>query len=72
MGRPDARHFPGCVRGASITGVRDASGKAVFYKDGRRIGTINDADFSRRFFAIWLGNNTSNPSLQASLTGSAR
>lgn len=64
--------FPDVAQGASITGVRDASGKAVFYKDGRQIGTINDADFSRRFFAIWLGDNTANPSLQASLTGSAR
>lgn len=64
--------FPDVAQGASITGVRDASGKAVFYKDGKQIGSINDREFSRRFFAIWLGENTSNPGLQASLTGTAR
>jgi hypothetical protein len=64
--------FPDVSQGASITGVRDASGKAIFYKDGQQIGSINNPEFSRRFFAIWLGDNTSNPSLQASLTGSAR
>lgn len=64
--------FPDVSQGVSITGVRDGSGKAIFYKDGQQIGSINDREFSRRFFAIWLGANTSNPSLQASLTGSAR
>ncbi|NBN63304.1 hypothetical protein GWI72_01530 [Microvirga tunisiensis] len=63
------RIFPNVASGDSITGVRDTSGKTVFYKNGRKIGTIADQEFTRRFFAIWLGNNTQDPDLRARLTG---
>ncbi|WAC48142.1 chalcone isomerase family protein [Asticcacaulis sp. SL142] len=47
--------FPDVSKGASITGIRDASGHALFYSGGRLLGTIRDAEFSRAFFNIWLG-----------------
>ncbi len=61
--------FPNVSRGQSITGVKTAGGSTVFYLGGSKIGTINDPEFSNRFFAIWLGNNTRNPGLRARLVG---
>ncbi|MES0811534.1 chalcone isomerase family protein [Roseibium sp. SCPC15] len=61
--------FPNVSAGQSITGVRTASGSSVFYLGSRKIGTISDPAFTRRFFAIWLGNNTRNPRLRAKLVG---
>ncbi|MET1411901.1 chalcone isomerase family protein [Roseibium sp. HPY-6] len=61
--------FPNVSPGQSITGVRTAKGNTVFYYGGRKIGAINDPAFTKRFFAIWLGNNTRNPGLRAKLVG---
>lgn len=61
--------FPNVSPGQSITGVRTANGNTVFYYGGRKIGTISGSAFSKRFFAIWLGNNTRNPGLRAKLVG---
>lgn len=61
--------FPNVSRGQSITGVRDGNGHAVFYLGQRRIGTIADREFTRRFFAIWLGSNTKDPALRDRLIG---
>ncbi|WP_422377634.1 chalcone isomerase family protein [Roseibium sp.] len=61
--------FPNVSKGQSITGVRTSSGSTVFYIGNRKLGTINDPAFTRKFFAIWLGNNTRNPQLRARLVG---
>ncbi|WP_417680888.1 chalcone isomerase family protein [Roseibium sp.] len=61
--------FPNVSAGQSITGVRTSSDKATFYLGNRRIGTISDAAFTRRFFSIWLGNRTGNPELRDKLVG---
>ncbi|MES0880681.1 chalcone isomerase family protein [Roseibium sp. SCP14] len=61
--------FPNVSAGQSITGVRTANGSSVFYLGSRKIGSISDPAFTRRFFAIWLGNNTRNPGLRAKLVG---
>ncbi|MEM9632607.1 MAG: chalcone isomerase family protein [Pseudomonadota bacterium] len=61
--------FPNVSAGQSITGVRTANGSSVFYLGSRKIGTISDPAFTKRFFAIWLGNNTRNPRLRAKLVG---
>ena len=45
------------------------NGHAVFFLDGRKIGTIADRAFTRRFFDIWLGRNTSRPGLRRKLLG---
>ena len=61
--------FPNVAAGQSITGVRTTNGSSVFYLGGRKLGTISDPAFTKRFFAIWLGNNTRNPQLRAKLVG---
>lgn len=65
-----ARIFPDVGRNSQITGVRDKDGNAIFYSGGRRIGALNDPQFSRAFFDIWLGKRASDPSFRRSLTGS--
>ncbi len=62
--------FPNVSPGQSITGVRTAKGSTAFFLDGRKIGTISDAAFTKKFFSIWLGNKTRNPGLRTRLVGS--
>jgi len=62
--------FPDVKAGQSITGIRTSAGQAVFFLGRRKIGTISDPAFAKRFFAIWLGNQTANPRLRAQLVGS--
>jgi len=61
--------FPNVSRGQSITGVRMSNGSTVFYSGNRKLGTIADPAFTRKFFAIWLGDRTRNPQLKARLVG---
>ncbi|MTI43670.1 chalcone isomerase-like protein [Roseibium hamelinense] len=61
--------FPNISRGQSITGVRTNSGNTDFYLGNQKIGSIQDKEFTRRFFAIWLGPNTNDPALRAKLVG---
>lgn len=61
--------FPDVRAGQSITGVRGPKGSTVFYLGSRKLGTISDPAFSKRFFSIWLGPNTRNPALRARLVG---
>lgn len=63
------RIFPDVAKGQSLTGVRDTAGNTVFYSGSKAIGSIKDPEFTRRFFAIWLGNNTQNPDLRNKLVG---
>ena len=65
------RIFPNVSKGQSIIGARDRAGNTVFYSGGKIIGTIKDPEFTRRFFAIWLGNNTQNPGLRNKLVGAS-
>ncbi|MEE4015280.1 chalcone isomerase family protein [Roseibium sp. FZY0029] len=62
--------FPSVTPGQSITGVRNSSGHAEFYLGNRKLGTIADPAFTKKFFAIWLGGNTRDPQLRAKLVGS--
>lgn len=61
--------FPNVSPGISITGVRDDKGHAIFYQNGQKIGQINDREFSRRFFNIWLGQSASDPGFRRRLLG---
>ncbi|EXI64201.1 MAG: hypothetical protein AW08_03801 [Candidatus Accumulibacter adjunctus] len=58
--------FPDVRPGDRIVGVHlpDA---AQFHFNDRSIGTIDDPDFARAFFAIWLDARTSAPDLRAAL-----
>lgn len=61
--------FPNVSPGQSLTGVRTSKGNTVFYSGSRKIGTISDPAFTKKFFNIWLGNNTRNPGLRTKLVG---
>ncbi len=63
--------FPDVTAGACITGVRDANGAAAFYQSGKVLGRVDDPAFASHFFAIWLGDKTSQPALRKQLLGAA-
>ncbi|WP_293950436.1 chalcone isomerase family protein [Sneathiella sp.] len=61
--------FPDVQKGTRLTAIHMPGAETDFYQDGRAIGTIRDAEFGRRFFAIWLAENTSEPGLRQALLG---
>lgn len=63
--------FPDVTNKTNITGVRDKNGHAIFFRNGKKIGTIRDREFSDRFFSIWLGNEASDPEFRRKLTGAS-
>jgi len=52
-----------------VVGVADTQGHTRFYLDGQLLGEIDDPAFTRAFFDIWLGEDTSEPQLRAQLLG---
>lgn len=56
----------------TLTGVRDADGFTVFYRNGARVGDVPDQRFTEGFFDIWLGENTSEPQLRQRLIESSQ
>jgi len=63
--------FPDVRKGDRITGIHTPGGGAVFLTNGRQTGRINDPEFARRFFGIWLSPKTSEPALREALLGTA-
>jgi len=64
--------LPDVKAGDRLLGVHRPGMGAQFYQGGRALGRIDDAEFSRRFFAIWLGPASSAPPLRdALLAGTA-
>ncbi len=61
--------FPNVDEGITLTGVYTQKGETVFYKDSTEIGRIQDAEFSKAFFGIWLNEKTSAPDLRRKLLG---
>jgi hypothetical protein len=61
--------FPDVNAGDRITGVLLPDASARFYFNGRTRGDVQDAEFARRFFGIWLGKATSEPALREALIG---
>ena len=59
--------FSDVKNGDSITGVRNESGESLFLHNGEEIGRINDPEFTKAFFGIWLSEKTSEPELRAQL-----
>lgn len=69
-GEAMARLFPDVAKGDRLTGVHVPGQGARFFHNGRALGSIDDARFSRAFFGIWLDARTSQPGLRAQLLGS--
>ena len=61
------RIFPNVNKGDTLTGLHTPEQGARFLVNGQPLGDIAQADFSRRFFGIWLGASTSAPGLRAAL-----
>lgn len=62
-----ARVFPDIRPGDRLVGVAIPGREARFYGEERLLGVIEDADFGRAFFAIWLDERTSEPGLRRDL-----
>lgn len=61
--------IPDVHKGDTITGIRDHNGYSQFFMNDRPIGVIEDPDFTRQFFGIWLDRKTSEPDMRHKLLG---
>jgi hypothetical protein len=63
------RIFPDIKAGDKLTGLHHPALGASFTYNGRSLGRIDDAEFSRRFFGIWLSPTTSQTDMRIALLG---
>jgi hypothetical protein len=63
--------FPDVNKGDRITGVQRPGESTRIFVNGALRGELRDAEFTRRFFGIWLAPQTSEPRLRQSLLGPA-
>ena len=61
--------FPDVAPNTSLTGVYTSNGQTIFFDGNKEIGRIQDSEFGKRFFNIWLGQQTSVPMLRKQLLG---
>ncbi len=61
--------FPDVQKGTVLSAIYLPGSETVFYRDGNKIGAIEDDDFGQRFFSIWLDKKTSEPQLRRALLG---
>ena len=61
--------FPDVKDGNSLIGVVDDAEYSHFYFDDRKLGRIEDPEFSKWFFAIWLHEESSEPKMREQLLG---
>lgn len=61
--------FPDVAAGDTLSGVYVPGRGARFYYNDRALGAIEDPEFARAFFAIWLDPRTSAPELRTALLG---
>jgi hypothetical protein len=63
--------FPDIDHGDRLTGYHDGTGHVAFFHNGAATASIDDAEFARLFFGIWLSEKTSARGLRADLIGAA-
>lgn len=61
------RVFPDVKAGDRLTGIHQPGVGAAFLHNDRPVGTIEDPEFARLFFSIWLGPETSEPNMRRQL-----
>ncbi len=61
--------FPDVAPGSRLIGVHVPQRGALFYSATAYLGSIEDPEFARGFFAIWLDPRTQTPDLRAALLG---
>lgn len=59
--------FPDVKKGDRLLGIYLPGEGARFYRNGTPTAAIDDAEFAQRFFAIWLGERSPEPSLREAL-----
>lgn len=63
------RTFPDVQPGSRLIGVYRPQRGVQFYSATALLGSIDDLEFARRFFEIWLDPKTQKPELRAALLG---
>jgi hypothetical protein len=63
------RLFPDVGPGSRLIGVHVPQRGALFYSATAYLGAIDEPEFARGFFAIWLDPRTQTPELRAALLG---
>ena len=61
--------FPDVKEGDTLVGIQSVEGSARFYYNDSFVGQVNDKEFSKAFFGIWLSRKTSEPKLRRKLLG---
>ncbi|MFT7432565.1 MAG: hypothetical protein ACI9TY_000177 [Alphaproteobacteria bacterium] len=61
--------FPDVSDGVILSGLYKPNQPTKFYKNNAFIGTVNDPEFGKWFFGIWLDEKTSEPKLRRQLLG---
>lgn len=59
--------FPEVKEDDVIVGIKTADDSTNFLYNGEEIGTVEDPEFTKAFFDIWLSEKTSEPSLRKKL-----
>jgi hypothetical protein len=65
------RVIPDVRKGDRVMGVHQPGVGAAFWVNGKNTGEVQDAEFARLFFGIWLSPNTSEPKLREALLAGA-
>ncbi len=65
------RVIPNVRRGDRVIGVHQPGVGAAFWVNGKNTGEVQDAEFAKLFFGIWLSPDTSEPKLRDSLLAGA-
>ncbi|MBC7547564.1 MAG: chalcone isomerase family protein [Polaromonas sp.] len=63
------RVVPDVKKGDRILGIHKPGTGANFWVNGKHVGDIQDAEFARLFFGIWLSPKTSEPQIRTLLLG---
>jgi Chalcone isomerase-like len=61
------RVIPNIKKGDRVMGVNRPGEGATFWVNGRLAGDVDDAEFARLFFGIWLSPKTSQPKMRIAL-----
>lgn len=64
-----AKLWPNVAAGDCLVLHLDANGQSQFFYNGKLLGQLGDAEFARRFAAIWLHPDSSEPELRRQLLG---
>ena len=65
------RVFPNIKKGDRLIGINKPGVGAAFLLNGKPAGEIQDLEFARLFFGIWLSTKTSEPKLRRALLAGA-